>query len=363
MIRTFPNDIISNYFKEIRFLLYKADGRTDLPPDDPFDFKHVNSAPMRRPPYQDLNLNSKIAISPTWTFKDVLFEGFNFYDIDAEVKEYNNNFSKLPFDIVKTSEIVEIDFFFYLYSLLWKHDPPNQSVMNFYLLDNFAMHRSDYLYKMIVRKFENFTINYQKCLKEARKYFQLNKKIDEEIVINNLIHFYSDILKADNKQLSLFTYVTVSKKIADLYSKILAEYFTLRLNSISSEIDKFSVAESEGQETVRKIDEKVVYELPENFSLTELGIKAEALDIKSTTIIWDKFRKRGGTINYSDKAYSELVHYLTGHSANNLRQKSGFGNIIKISRETRKGVKYYNLKKAKEFLLLIISDIDKEMNN
>ena len=42
MIGTFSSDIINSYFKEIRDLLYKADGRTDPLPENLLDFKKVN---------------------------------------------------------------------------------------------------------------------------------------------------------------------------------------------------------------------------------------------------------------------------------------------------------------------------------
>ncbi len=44
MIKSFPNNIISNFFNDIRILLYKADERKDLPPEDLFDFKYVNTS-------------------------------------------------------------------------------------------------------------------------------------------------------------------------------------------------------------------------------------------------------------------------------------------------------------------------------
>ena len=362
MIRNFPNDIISSYFKEIRNLLYEADGRTDSPPEDLFDFKSVNILQPEHSLDKDINVDSKIVVLPNKSFLEFKMEVINGPIVTDTFNIYSKDFLELPFDLVNISDSIEIDSYFYYYSELGIEDPATASLASFCVTENYAMLRSDFLYKMIVRKFENMTKRYQKCLKGARIFLQLNKKIDEEVVIKNLIHFYSDILKADNKQLALFKYVTTSKQIADLYSKILIEFFTLRLNSISSEVDKYYVAEPEGQETIRKIGEKVVYDLPVNFSLTERGIKSEALDIRQTAVLFHFLRNNKATIEYTDLSYSKLVHYFSGHSAENLRKKSGFGNIREIIKETRQGEKYHNAKVVKSLLEKIISDIEEEIN-
>ncbi len=69
MIRSFPNDIISNYFNNIRILLYKADGRNEIPSKDLFDFNVVNSIKKRVGKYT--NNNSNILVLPEYSQTDI----------------------------------------------------------------------------------------------------------------------------------------------------------------------------------------------------------------------------------------------------------------------------------------------------
>ncbi len=295
------------------------------------------------------------------SISDVLLDDLTGFNNNSEIEKYDKDFLKLPTEIIESSEDIEIKYYFYFYSYGDGKDLSKQSMLGNIILDNFFMRRPDFLYMMIVRKFEKMDDNYQDFINNARLHFQFTKKTKEKIILKHLIHFYTDILKPDDKQLSVFTSVNLSKQIADLYSKILIEFFTLKLNALSPETDKYYVVAPEDKEAVRKVDKKTIYELPENFSLTEMGVKSQALDIRQTAALFYYLRKHHATIEYTDSAYSKLVHYLSGHSAENLRKRSGFGNIIEIFRETRGGVKYSNLKNVKSLLEKIISDIDKEI--
>jgi len=203
--------------------------------------------------------------------------------------------------------------------------------------------------------------HYQESIKDAKVDFQFAKNTKEEVILQHLIIYYNKLLKIDNNQLSIFKYALVSKQIADLYLNILIEFLTIRLNALSPEIDKYYITAPESKETEKRIGDKTIYELPENFSLIEQSINSEALDIRQTAILFYYLRKHHATIEYSDKSYAKLVHYLSGYSAENLRKRKGFGNIIEISKETRDGVKHSNLKNVRTLLEKIISDIDKEI--
>lgn len=362
MIRSFPNNIITNYFNEIRNLLYKADGRNELPPDNPFDFKKTNTNLVENNIDEIPNISNRIQVLPDYSLTDVKNTDLLGFDLVKGIDLYKKNFINLPITFDQTNVSVGIDFYFYLYSEIGKDDPGTSALIHYTIPSNYAMFRSDFLYMMFVRKFESMADNYQHCIRNTRVDFQFNKKTKEKVILLHLMSFYSNILNADDKQLSVFAYVQLSKQIADVYSKILIEFLTVKLNTISPEHNKYYVVAPEDKETVKMIDEKIIYELPENFSLIKNGLKSEALDIKQTAVLFYYLRKHKATIDYGDKSFSKLIHYLTGHSANNLRQKSGFGNIIEILRSSKNGIEKNNLKKVKELLENILHDIDKEID-
>ncbi len=360
MIQAFPNKIISDYFNSIRNLLYKADGRSYKCPKDPLILNN-NSHSWIKGDIYDPNENSKIKLYPNNSPTEVLLDDINGFDNDDEINNYKNDFLRLPTDIVDSSDDIEINYYFYFYSHGDGKDPVLKSILRVNVLDHYFMYRADFLYKTIISKFENMVDHFQGFIKEAKVDFQFNNETKEEVILQHLITYYSDILKVKNKQISLFKYVVLSKQISDLYLKSIIEYLTLRLNILLPESDKYYIVADEDKDTQKKIDEKLVYELPDKFSLTTLGIKSQGLDIRETAILFYYLRKYSATIDYTDNSYSKIVHYLSGHSEANLRTRSGFGNIINIVKETREGVKYSNIKNVKILLEKIISDIDREI--
>lgn len=104
--------------------------------------------------------------------------------------------------------------------------------------------------------------------------------------------------------------------------------------------------------------ETTQYNLPENFKLKTLNIKADKLDIYQTAILFHLFREADVFINYSNTDLAKLAHYLTGHSEQNLRTDKGFSNIHDIMLMKRKGVKSYNLLALKKVLSEVIDKID-----
>ena len=363
MIGTFPNDIISDYFKEIRKLLYVADGRSDLPPESLLDFKIVEIKRDGKIINPEPNKNSLIKLSPHMSVSEFIEyrTGGGDYFYISEQDSYDKDFLKLPIGTIEISEETEIDCYFIKYSFMDRNDILLQANAHNISARNFLMRRSDFLYMTIYSKFVSTSDNYQKCLKKGRKQFQLNKKADEEIILHHFIKHYNDILNINDKQLKIFEDVKITKQIADLFTKILIEFLTLKLKYLHPETDKLYIAQPQGISVDGNIEKKIVVELPEDFSLIEQSINSEALDIRQTAVLFYYLRKHHATIEYSDKSYAKLVHYLSGYSAENLRKRKGFGNIIEISKETRGGVEKSNLKNVKSLLEKIISDIDKEI--
>jgi len=361
MIDSFFNDNIRDYFKNIRELLYEVDGRSDLPPEDLLDFKEVEIMRGGKIDNPESNENSLIKLLPNKSVWRFIEYRKGLLDNSSDQKNYNNDFLKFPINTTEISEEIEIDWYFYKYSFLDEKDIYIQNNADFISARNYLMRRSDFLYMTIYSKFVSISDNFQKCLKKGRKEFQFNKKVDEEIILQHFIKHYNDILNTNDKQLKIFEYVKLTKQVADLFTKILIEYLTVKLKNLHPENDTLYVAQPQGISVNGNIEKKIVVELPEDFSLIEQSINSEALDIRETAVLFYYLRKHHATIEYSDKSYAKLVHYLSGYSAENLRKRSGFGNIIKIFNEKRGGVEKSNLKNVKHLLEKIISDIDKEI--
>jgi len=75
-----------------------------------------------------------------------------------------------------------------------------------------------------------------------------------------------------------------------------------------------------------------IFELPEGFKLIEKGIneKIERLDIYQSALLFHYLKESNAIIHYSDNSLAKFVHYLTGHSEQNLRRDKGFGVIWDI---------------------------------
>ena len=159
----------------------------------------------------------------------------------------------------------------------------------------------------------------------------------------------------------IFNGVIFSKKITDLFTKILITFLQQRLNTINPTQENANYFDE--QEPENSFNSDQVYQLPENFSLTKERIKASNLDIRQTALLFYYLRKKEAVINYTDASLAKIVHYLTGHSESNIRQNKGFGNIINIEKEVREKESFYNIKKLKSFLEDIISDIDKKIDS
>ncbi len=117
-----------------------------------------------------------------------------------------------------------------------------------------------------------------------------------------------------------------------------------------------------GIERLLGITQPTVYQLPENFKLTKQNIRIDRLDAYQSAILFYYLRNHKAIINYTDADLAEFVHYLTGHSEQNLRTKKGFGSIWDIISEERNGEKFFNAKAVKTLLQEIIDDIDSEVN-
>jgi len=102
--------------------------------------------------------------------------------------------------------------------------------------------------------------------------------------------------------------------------------------------------------------------LPENFSLRKENLKIDSMTISQSTILFHYLREEELTINYNDSSLSKFIHYLTGHSEQNIRTK-GLGQIYHLVNDSKKGVDFYDLKQVKQHLENIIKNIDDTINS
>jgi|GEM_PF-1693584 hypothetical protein len=356
----FPNSIIQDYFSEIRKLLYLEDGRVDNPSKDLLDFNKVKLKDINYGLLDDPHANSKIEVIPPYSLLDNATRIPDDDNVEFSTPLYRESFLEIPYKLEEISQKTEIDYGFYEYSVLGKNDSDNYTLLSSIINNNYAMQRSDYLFMMIVTKFDNMVNRYQDCIKESQKHFHFNKKTKEDIILQHLIKYYSDIRKTKDKQLELFKSVILSKSIADLYAKILIEFLTLKLNTISPDIDKYYIVAPEDSEFVRKGNEKIIYELPENFSLTRMGINSRALNRQQTSVLFHYLRKYAITIDYSDTSYSKLVHYFSGFSQENIRQELSWVKLEDIL-INKKEEKDSDAKIIISLLEKIISEIKEEI--
>ncbi|MER2997378.1 hypothetical protein [Pontibacter populi] len=104
--------------------------------------------------------------------------------------------------------------------------------------------------------------------------------------------------------------------------------------------------------------------LPNNFNLPKLNLKAERLNLRQSALLFDYLLKHKAILNYNDSSLAEIVSTLTGHSKQNLRA-AGFGLIKNIKRGWNKDGEPINdrnkdLNELKDLLLSIIKEIDEE---
>ena len=132
---------------------------------------------------------------------------------------------------------------------------------------------------------------------------------------------------------------------------------------ISDKIDslKNDVTDNYASNPSRPFYEPAVIQLPEDFKLTSMNLKASGLDINQTAILFYMLRKKDAFLNYNDSDLAKFAHYLTGHSEQNLRTRKGFGAIQDIMDQYRQGESSFNLKSLKIFLEELIEDIDNEI--
>lgn len=174
-------------------------------------------------------------------------------------------------------------------------------------------------------------------INSKKKWFYVNKNIDLEF------------LKSDG----------ISNSIIDSISEV----FLFQKNNIIKILKHLKDAESDSSDT-GEID------LPENsIQNMETPEKVnEALDIYQTALLFDYLRRYKGILPYKDIGLAKLVSTLTGHSDQNIRTTKGFGAISYIISDKAKNKNHaktpnYNLTTVKQFLQIIIDEIDREISN
>lgn len=280
-----------------------------------------------------------------------------------ETAFYRQEFFELPIDLITAQKFVSISHSFYEMDT-WGKEFYDSSIprLRQEALEvieaqaNESDNRVNYIWCKLSEKYQNITEqNYPQCLDTIRKRLGLGPETQEETIALNLVKHYRSVLQRTDVQLKVFEGIILTKELADLYAQIWLEFFESRLKILNPD---YVITNSEPR-TEKELQRETVYELPENFSLTTEKIKADqVLDIKQTALLFFLLRKHKATINYSDRSLAQIVHYLTGHSKDNLRTHKGFGQIWNIMKETRQDTANYNLKKLRGFLQGMIQEID-----
>lgn len=107
------------------------------------------------------------------------------------------------------------------------------------------------------------------------------------------------------------------------------------------------------------------YDLPADYDVPMLkNVTVEKFDRYQSALLFYYLREHGAVVNFSDSSYSKVIACLTGHSAENIRQKA-LGPIWDVIRDKAKNrtVKQpnYNLNTVKDLLTAILKDIEQEI--
>jgi len=115
----------------------------------------------------------------------------------------------------------------------------------------------------------------------------------------------------------------------------------------------------------KSISRHQIIDTPEYFKIKGKSKEeiVKRLDIRQTSLLFYYLRKHEAIRYLSDTFLSELLHYLTGYSAQNLRGRTGFQHIWDINDDTvvhkdHKEEPFYNLNSVKSLLNEIITEID-----
>jgi len=303
------NDTIKGYFEKIEDLLKKE--------DNPIG-------------------ESKIQYSGNYKKRENHKPDTGIVNETIERADFIKNFENLPFNEIHAVNSVTINHYFYEYSVIGEDDYNNEMIsfmMNDTIPSDIKEPKFLYLSRKLHQKFDKISKFYISNLGLIRDKFLLPYDSSEETALVNIIKFYNSEIKKSDTQLQLFWAVTFTKEISDLFIRILIEYFTIRLNIIKPDYEKYYITEQNTNNSVKKIDGEFVYQLPKDFKLNMIDGRVSKLNLQSTGLFYYFLKKHGMTVDYSKQSYSEVVQLITGYSKNTIFQKV-FTKISLVERET-----------------------------
>ncbi|ALI98920.1 hypothetical protein [Rufibacter tibetensis] len=148
----------------------------------------------------------------------------------------------------------------------------------------------------------------------------------------------------------------ISKDHSDTF--VLLDHFREHLRSLLT-----LWASDDSKNSVQSHNSAHVYQLPPNFQLTELNIRAKRLDTYQIALLFQLLRDQGVFINYSNESLAEIANILTGHSEQNIRGGKGFSKIQHIIEDKVKIKRFsdnenHNLSSVKNLLNDILTQVN-----
>ena len=180
----------------------------------------------------------------------------------------------------------------------------------------------------------------------------------------------SEIEELENKGISLFNKVSFhstekgieetipskdkDKYIEEFYNKTRIEHYILKgnLKTLINRLEKrlnLKDSNKEDEELENAIISKVI------------------LDRYQIPLLFSYMKETGMILEHSDIQLSKILHNLTGHSAQRMRQ-FGFSDLENVKKDIARNksinskFKYYNLNKVKDALVLIIKQIENDID-
>lgn len=180
----------------------------------------------------------------------------------------------------------------------------------------------------------------------------------------------SEIEELENKGISLFSKVSFhstekgieetipsedeERYIKEFYNKTRIEHYILKgnLKTLIIRLEKrlnLKASNKEDEELENAIISKVI------------------LDRYQIPLLFSYMKETGMILEHSDIQLSKILHNLTGHSAQRMRQ-FGFSDLENVKKDIARNksinskFKYYNLNKVKDALVLIIKQIENDID-
>lgn len=160
------------------------------------------------------------------------------FTIEGITNSYEEIFLTFPYNIETSSQIIEMSIYtnevFNLYYDIIEY--PNKittteinSIKNRFKNPEITEFCSYNINDFLDDYFHNLTFKYGSFLNNMKKCYFFVGIDNEEIIINNLLNLYRSILNDSSKQLNIFYGITLTKKISDIITSMLIDFFEQRL--------------------------------------------------------------------------------------------------------------------------------------